>query len=169
MRLLKRFVKWFDADLTGRRLPETRKVLLEMGDGTLLVAVATLTDSGWVARWIPNEDAWSLLLEDGTVKGTSAVRSWLPHTGWATNSAPVSKESVSKSECNEAVERPRFPSLVRLIMCACGKHSPRRFGAQIPVVLHKIDGTTQQWISPGVTTHCHYCGKVLDVDVTEIQ
>lgn len=65
-----------------RRQPSSRKVWLEMHDGKLVVADATLTDAGWVARWINSKDTWSLLLPDGKVRGTSLVIAWLPHTGW---------------------------------------------------------------------------------------
>ena len=72
-----------------------RKVWLEMHDGDLVVATAKWTDAGWCARWISNERQWTLLLPDGTVRGTTLVKHWLPHTGW--NESPALDSQLSTS------------------------------------------------------------------------
>lgn len=59
-----------------------RKVMLVMYDGDMKIVTAHETQSGWVARWINNDDQWSRLLTDGRVEGTSLVRKWYPHSGW---------------------------------------------------------------------------------------
>lgn len=59
-----------------------RTVFLVMYDGDMKIAKAYRTQSGWSARWIDNDDQWSVLLPNGKVIGTTLVKGWLPHNGW---------------------------------------------------------------------------------------
>ena len=61
-----------------------RYVMLVLYDRDILITEAFPTQSGWLARWINNEKAWSILKEDGSTEGTSIVKSWFKHSGWPT-------------------------------------------------------------------------------------
>lgn len=59
--------------------------MLVMYDGKLVIATATETQSGWIARWIGNDDQWSRLIAGGKTVGTDLVKGWYPHSGWTGN------------------------------------------------------------------------------------
>jgi hypothetical protein len=59
-----------------------RKVALVMHDGKIRIVKAVYSQSGYMARWIDNDDTWSLLLAKGKVVGTDLVKGWYPHSGW---------------------------------------------------------------------------------------
>lgn len=67
-----------------------RTVFLVMWDGDMKVVNAYETQSGWAARWIGNDDQWSVLLPNGQVMGTSLVKAWMPHSGWRGHEFPSS-------------------------------------------------------------------------------
>lgn len=72
---LERIVSW----LAARR---KRTVMLYMFDHDIKIVRAYKTQAGWIARWIGNDDAWSLLLPEGKTEGCTLVKRWLPHSGW---------------------------------------------------------------------------------------
>lgn len=66
------FARWFG----------WRYVLLEKHDRNLFIVRAHWSESGWIARWIGNNDQWSILNPDGTTGGTTLVKRWYPFLGW---------------------------------------------------------------------------------------
>ena len=59
-----------------------RWVLLVMYSDRVVITRAYKVGSKWIARWIGLNDCWSILNDNGSVTGTSLVKSWEKLSGW---------------------------------------------------------------------------------------
>lgn len=75
-----------------------RYVMLVMFDDRIRIAKAFHTQSGWISRWVDNDDCWSILNPDGTTTGTNLVKKWYKHSGWPTEDNPEKEQYETQSD-----------------------------------------------------------------------
>ena len=72
----------FPKSESNPKLTTPRQVILFRASGQCSIVDAVPSNSGWVARWVADDDEWSVLLPGGKVEGTSRVVGLKPHYGW---------------------------------------------------------------------------------------